>query len=97
MPEGYLRPCIKCGAKTIKEDVCSKCRLRPETKVAVSRKDRETQAQELLSMAKEDAKKEYAYWNARWKGGDTSEEVRFQRSQMYALMTREDITEDTLI
>lgn len=95
------KSCLKCGGITRKEDVCSNCRQRAthqprefqETRGQVNAK-----ADILLSTPKEEAKRRYdeACYTIKILGGDAPESVWQEKKQMYALLNREVIKEETL-
>ena len=96
------RPCLKCGSETRKFDVCSACRKRDQhvpRGLVVPRAEINRMADEILSMSKEEARKRYeeACYTIKILGGDAPKSVWQEKKQMYAILTREEITENTLI
>lgn len=102
MTENTPRPCLKCGSETRKYDVCSACRKRAAHAprgFVIPRSEINRLADEILSMSKEEARKRYedACYTIKILGGDAPRSVWQEKKQMYAILTREEITENTLI
>lgn len=97
MIENYLRACIRCGGKTIKEDVCSACRKAPKGEY-FTRAETNVMADAVLSTPREEAKKRYdeACYTIKILGGDAPESVWQEKKQMLALLNREVIDQETL-
>lgn len=66
-----------------------------QTAISESRKHTLTEAMALLETPKDDAKKDYEFYNELWKKTLDPEHL-IKRRQAWALMTKETITEETL-
>ena len=98
MNDYFIRPCIKCGGKTIKQDICSACRKREAhvpRELAVPRAETNRLADEILATPKEQAQSDYEFYKKMWKE-TSSDEALYKWKQARAILEREDINESTL-
>lgn len=99
MIEYYLRSCIECGGKTIKEDVCSKCRQKaehPGVKNYITRSEVNANAITEQSMTLEQAEWLYADAMERLKVNQSDQEAWHDKRRAVARLSREEIDESTL-
>lgn len=100
MIEYYLRSCIECGGKTIKEDVCSKCRRKakhPGVKNYITRSEVNANAITEQSMTLEQAEWLYADAMERLRVNQTDQEAWHDKRRAVARLSREEIDTNTLI
>jgi len=104
MTENYLRACIKCGGKTIKQDTCSACRKRAahqprefqETRSMVNEKVDAILAESPLN-AKKRAQELFSKISDINTPKRELEKLWHEYRQAKAIVNREVITENTLI
>lgn len=114
MPEGVQKfkkinmygekACLECGNITRKQDVCSRCRQKAQhepREFAVPRSETNRIADEILATPKEEAEKDFEYWDRMWKNAvkedsEFIEHFRYKRHQAFALINVEVIEESTL-
>ena len=101
MIEYYLRSCIECGGKTIKQDVCSKCRQKaahPGSREDFVTKN-EFKATAIIeqSMTREQA--EWLYNDAleRLKINQEDQQAWHDKRRAFARLSREEVDTETLI
>lgn len=94
----FVRECMECGGKAIKQDICSKCRS-DKREPFVSRALTNARADAILAITEEEAKErlEIAKDAIRVLGVDCPESVWREMRQMKALLNREKVDSETLI
>lgn len=94
----FIRECMECGGKAIKQDICAKCRAEKKEPF-VSRALTNARADAILAITREEARErlEIAKDSIRVLGVDCPESVWRELRQMKAILNREKVDSDTLI
>ena len=98
----YKKQCTKCGGNTVTQEVCSVCRKKVQARENfVPRSETNRLADEILATPKEEAEKDFEYWDRMWKtavkeDSEFIEHFRYKRHQAFAIINVEVIEESTL-
>jgi hypothetical protein len=98
MSLNYVRECMECGGKAIKQDLCYRCRGEKKEPF-VSRAITNARADAILAITREEAleRLEIAKDAIRVLGVDCPEKVWQEMRQMKALLNRVKVDKETLI
>lgn len=76
----------ECELRTFYPGLCYRCRTlsdNPNTITTIK-----SIAEKTLSKTREEAQRDYEYWNTRWVSGENTEEVRYNRLQNFAILNK---------